>query len=80
MDLEERVRMLEDEQKRIKDDVTEIKMASVRTEERLRTQGDKIDKIDKGVGTLLKLIAGGFISAAILWIIQGGFLNTIGGN
>lgn len=80
MDLEERVRMLEDEQKRIKDDVTEIKMASVRTEERLRTQGDKIDKIDKGVGTLLKLIAGGFISAAILWIIQGGFLNTLGGN
>jgi len=71
--------MLERENVLVKDKIAEIRVAAAQISERQVAMSEKVNKIDAGIGRLLFLVAAGFISAAIMWIIQGGLLTNVGG-
>jgi len=77
--LKQRLDMLERENVLVKDKIAEIRVAAAQISERQVAMSEKVNKIDAGIGRLLFLVAAGFISAAIMWIIQGGLLTNVGG-
>lgn len=59
--------------------MSEIRVSTAQISERQKAISEKVTKIDAGIGRILFLIAAGFISAAVMWVIQGGLLNVGGG-
>jgi len=73
--LESRINLLEREIRGINEKIYEIKITSAQVSERQKGISEKVNKIDAGVGRILLLVAGGFISAAVMWVVQGGLFS-----
>ena len=73
--LETRVAFLEKEIRGVNEKIYDIKITGAQVSERQKSISEKVNKIDAGVGRILMLVAGGFISAAVMWVIQGGLFS-----
>lgn len=49
------------------------KIADARKDEQLRGIVEKLDKIDKNMSWVVKLVIGGMITAALAFVVGGGF-------
>ena len=73
--LETRVAFLEKEIRGVNEKIYDIKITGAQVSERQKSISEKVNKIDAGVGRILMLVAGGFKSAAVMWVIQGGLFS-----
>lgn len=68
---------LKKDYERLKGDFQDMRVEHAAAMERQKALIHSINKIETAVGRLIWLVAGGFISAAVMWVINGG-LSQVG--
>lgn len=76
-EIERDFRDLKNDYDKLKQDFNDMRIEHAQAMERQRALITSIDKIETAIGRLIWLVAGGFVSAAVMWVINGG-LSQVG--